>query len=58
MRDPHRGQKLRPAYVVSSPVSANASRGHCAYTVNALPDSFRQSAQWQRPTCTGSPSTV
>jgi hypothetical protein len=26
--------------------------------VNALPDSFLQSAQWQRRTCTGSPRTV
>jgi hypothetical protein len=26
--------------------------------MNALPDSFLQSAQWQRPTCTGSPRTL
>jgi hypothetical protein len=30
--------------------------GH--YTMNALPDFFLQSAQWQRPTCTGSPRTL
>ena len=35
----------------------NAAAGHFAYTVNALPDSFLQSAQWQRRTCTGSPRT-
>jgi hypothetical protein len=37
---------------------SNASTGQCPYTMNALPDSFLQSEQWQRPTCTGSPRTL
>ena len=36
------------------PLSSNASTGQCAYTANALPDSFRQFAQWHRLTWSGS----
>jgi len=57
-REPHRGQKPRPSKLESSPLISNASTGHRAYTVNALPDSFLQFAQWQRRTCTGSPRTL
>jgi hypothetical protein len=57
-RDPQRGQKPRPSKLEVSPLISNASTGQCAYTVKTLPDSFLQSAQWQRRTCTGSPQPL
>jgi hypothetical protein len=56
-RPPHRGQKLRPAYVEISPEYVNVSRGQWANEENEDPLSFRQSAQWQSPMRKGSPST-
>ena len=54
------GASIPPRSLTSleiSPLISNASTGHCAYTLNGLPDSFLQSAAWQRRTCTGSPRT-
>ena len=51
-RDPERGQKPRPVAEIS-PLSSNVLDGPLPIHNERAPRAFLQSAQWQRPTCTG-----